>query len=111
MQQNIEYLFLTQNPSTKYYISLINNMVDIMVSVITSNKKTIRISGEEIPQEIVKERFLKLDSGHIEYILQCVNNVTNKIHNIRAYYLSALYHATETMDAYYHAEYSCEKFA
>ena len=111
IQHNIEYHFLAENKGTKYHIPLIDNMVDIMVSVITSRKKTVRISGEEIPHEIVKERLLKLNSGHIEYVLECLNRVNNRIHNIRAYYLSALYHAPETMDAYYHAEYSCEKYA
>ncbi len=107
IQKNIEYRFLAENKSTRYYIQLINNMVDIMVSVITSHKKTIRIGGEEIPQQ---ERLLKLNSRHIEYVLECLNKTKNKIHNIRAYYLSALYNATETMDAYYQAEVNYEMY-
>ncbi len=110
IQKNIEYRFLAENKSTRYYIQLINNMVDIMVSVITSHKKTIRIGGEEIPQQMVKERLLKLNSRHIEYVLECLNKTKNKIHNIRAYYLSALYNATETMDAYYQAEVNYEMY-
>lgn len=110
IQKNIEYRFLAENKNTRYYIQLINNMVDIMVSVITSHKKTIRIGGEEIPQQMVKERLLKLNSRHIEYVLECLNKTKNKIHNIRAYYLSALYNATETMDAYYQAEVNYEMY-
>ena len=110
IQKNIEYRFLAENKSTRYYIQLINNMVDIMVSVITSHKKTIRIGGEEIPQQMEKERLLKLNSRHIEYVLECLNKTKNKIHNIRAYYLSALYNATETMDAYYQAEVNYEMY-
>ena len=110
IQKNIEYRFLAENKSTRYYIQLINNMVDIMVSVITSHKKTIRIGGEEIPQQMVKERLLKLNSRHIEYVLECLNKTKNKIHNIRAYYLSTLYNATETMDAYYQAEVNYEMY-
>jgi len=110
IQKNIEYRFLAENKSIRYYIQLINNMVDIMVSVITSHKKTIRIGGEEIPQQMVKERLLKLNSRHIEYVLECLNKTKNKIHNIRAYYLSALYNATETMDAYYQAEVNYEMY-
>ena len=63
--RNINYRFLAENERTKYNIQLINNMVDIMVSMIISNKTTIRISGEEIPQKMVKERLLKLNSEHI----------------------------------------------
>ena len=87
--RNIDYRFLAENERTKYNIQLINNMADIMVSVIISNKTTIRISGEEIPQQMVKERLLKLNSEHITYVLECLNRTKNKIHNIRAYYISA----------------------
>ena len=111
IQKNIEYGFLAENKTTKYQIPLIDNIIDIMVSVITSNKNTIRINGEEIPQKIVKERFLQLNSGHIEYVLECLNHTTNKIHNIRAYYISVLYNAPETRNAYYHAEFHHEKYA
>ena len=108
--RNINYRFLAENERTKYNIQLINNMVDIMVSVIISNKTTIRISGEEIPQKMVKERLLKLNSEHITYVLECLNRTKNKIHNIRAYYISALYNAPETIDAYYQAEVNYDMY-
>jgi len=108
--RNINYQFLAENERTKYNIQLINNMVDIMVSVIISNKTTIRISGEEIPQKMVKERLLKLNSEHITYVLECLNRTRNKIHNIRAYYISALYNAPETIDAYYQAEVNYDMY-
>ncbi|MCI8630016.1 MAG: hypothetical protein HFE57_11110 [Firmicutes bacterium] len=108
--RNIDYRFLAENERTKYNIQLINNMADIMVSVIISNKTTIRISGEEIPQQMVKERLLKLNSEHITYVLECLNRTKNKIHNIRAYYISALYNAPETIDAYYQAEVNYDMY-
>ena len=108
--RNINYQSLAENERTKYNIQLINNMVDIMVSVIISNKTTIRISGEEIPQQMVKERLLKLNSEHITYVLECLNRTKNKIHNIRAYYISALYNAPETIDAYYQAEVNYDMY-
>ncbi len=108
--RNINYRFLEENERTKYNIQLINNMVDIMVSMIISNKTTIRISGEEIPQKMVKERLLKLNSEHITYVLECLNRTKNKIHNIRAYYISALYNAPETIDAYYQAEVNYDMY-
>ena len=108
--RNINYQFLAENERTKYNIQLINNMVDIMVSMIISNKTTIRISGEEIPQKMVKERLLKLNSEHITYVLECLNRTKNKIHNIRAYYISVLYNAPETIDAYYQAEVNYDMY-
>ncbi len=108
--RNIEYDFLKQKPSIRFRMDLVNNIVDIMVSVITSHKSTIRIGGEEIPQQMVKERFLKLDSEHIEYIVNCLENTKSKIHNIRAYYISTLYNAYETMEAYSFAEVNYEMY-
>ena len=34
------------------------------------DERRIRINGEDMPQPVVKSRFLKLDSGHIDYVLQ-----------------------------------------
>lgn len=64
----------------------------------------IRIAGEDYPKEIVRSRFLKLNSGHLEYVFECMDRNTAKIGNIKAYLLAALYNAPVTMDSYYRAE-------
>lgn len=64
---------------------------------------TIRINGEDMPQAVVKSRFLKLDSSHIEYVLHAMDENPSDIRNIRAYLLTALYNASLTMDNYYAA--------
>ncbi len=47
--------------------------------------RTIRINGEDMPQQVVKSRFLKLNSSHIEYVLEAMNKNPSDIRNIRAY--------------------------
>ena len=64
---------------------------------------TIRINGEDMPQQVVKSRFLKLNSSHIEYVLEAMNKNPADIRNIRAYLLTALYNASLTIDNYYSA--------
>jgi len=51
--------------------------------------------------EVVKGRFLKLHSGHIEYVMDCLDRNTTLVGNIRAYTLSALFNAPATMSQYY----------
>ena len=79
----------------------INEMVEIMLDVVCSTKPTIRINGEDMPQQVVKSRFLKLNSSHIEYILDAMRDCPSDIRNIRAYMLTVLYNASLTIDDYY----------
>ena len=59
---------------------------------------------EGFHKEIVKSRLLKLDSGHIDYVIECMQKNTTKIGNIRSYLLTALYNSYTTQDHYYRAE-------
>ena len=81
----------------------VNEMVEIMLDAICSTRPTIRINGEDMPQQVVKSRFLKLNSSHIEYVLHAMDECPSDIRNIRAYMLTTLYNASLTMDNYYSA--------
>lgn len=76
----------------------------LMLEVILSKRPYIRIAGDDFPREIVKSRFLKINSGHLEYVFDCIDKNTTKVGNIKAYLLAALYNAPATMDSYYRAE-------
>ena len=86
-----------------YDLDRVNEIVEIMLDAVCSTSPTIRINGEDMPQPVVKSRFLKLDSGHIDYVLQAMNDCPSDIRNIRAYLLTALYNAARTIDNYYSA--------
>ncbi len=73
----------------------------IMVDVVCSKRKTIRVNGEDLPKETVKKRFLELDDMHIEYVMIAFNRSRSEMRNIRAYLITALYNAPMTMDNYY----------
>ena len=77
---------------------------ETVCDVVCVKRRTIRINGEEYPYELVKSRFLKLNSGHVEYVMSCMRETATKIANIRAYLITALYNAPSTMSHYYQQE-------
>lgn len=89
IKENLDYDILCQDP--KFDKDRFREIMDIMLDAVCSTAPTIRINGEDMPQQVVKSRFLKLNSSHIEYVLEAMNKNPSDIRNIRAYLLTALY--------------------
>lgn len=100
IKENIEYDLLI----LRYGRERLDEALELMLEVILSKRPYIRIAGDDFPREIVKSRFLKINSGHLEYVFDCIDKNTTKVGNIKAYLLAALYNAPTTMDSYYRAE-------
>ena len=81
----------------------IDAIFDLMLDTICSRRKTIRIAGDDKPANVVKSQFLKLDSSHIEYVMDCMKKNPTKVRNIKQYLLAAIYNAPLTMQSYYQA--------
>lgn len=101
IRQNLDHDILCQDP--KFDNDRFQEMIDIMLDAVCSSAPTIRINGENMPQQVVKSRFLKLNSSHIEYVFEVMNKNPADIRNIKAYLLTALYNASLTIDNYYSA--------
>ena len=101
VKDNIEYDILLQKFPNKH--AMIDEIVNLMVEVLCSKRETITIASDTHPIEQVKERFKSVDSGHIEYILECLDKTTTDIRNIKQYLLSVIFNAPQTMDNYYTA--------
>lgn len=101
LKENIDYDYLCE--AHKYDKSQIDEMLGIMLDVVCSSNPTIRANGGDIPQEVVKSVFLKLDSDHIDYVLDSLKKNTSDVRNIRAYLITTLYNAPNTIDSYYRA--------
>ena len=97
--ENIEYDILAQNERLDR--DRLDELVELMVDTVCSNREMIRIAGDDYPAEVVKSRFLKIDSSHIEYVLERMRENTTYVRNIKKYLLAALYNAPVTMDSYY----------
>jgi hypothetical protein len=77
---------------------------ETICDVVCVKRNKIRINGEDYPYELVKSRFLKLNSSHVGYVMGCMKNTVTKVTNIRAYLITALYNAPSTMSHYYQQE-------
>lgn len=97
--ENIEYDYLIQNHQLDR--DRLDELVELMVDTVCSRRETIRIAGDDYPAEVVKSRFLKLNSSHIEYVLDRMRENTTYVRNIKKYLLAALYNAPATIDSYY----------
>ena len=102
VKENIDYEILKAD--MKYQYELLDELVEIIVDVVAVQRKSLRIAGADYPYELVKGKFLKLDSGHIRYVLGSMEKTTTHIANIKAYLLTALYNAPNTISNYYSAE-------
>ena len=87
-----------------YDSDMIEGILELMLDILCSRRKMIRIAGDDKPANVVKGRFMKLDMGHIQYVMDCVRGNTTKVRSIKQYLLAALYNAPATMDGYYRAE-------
>ena len=83
---------------------LYDELFQVICEVVCVKRPTIRVAGEEYPYELVKSRFLKLESSHLEYVIGCMQNTTTKITNIKAYMVTALYNAPTTISHFYQQE-------
>ena len=101
IMDNIEYFHLVQNTRTDR--ELLDEIVDLLVETVCSARKTIRIAGDDYPAELVKAKLMKLDSSHIEFVIDCLRKNTTEIRNIKKYLLASLFNAPSTINGYYTA--------
>jgi len=100
IHENVEYNILVE----RYGKQRMDETVELMLEAVLSQRAYIRIAGDDFPREVVRSRFLKINSSHLEYVFECIDRNTTKVGNIKAYLLTALYNAPATMDSYYRAE-------
>lgn len=102
IRENIEYdALLERYPFEK---DIINGIYDLILEVVLSRRSEIEIARDSYPAELVKSRFLKLDYGHVEYVMDRMKDNTAKVRNIKKYLLATLFNAVSTMGSYYQAE-------
>ena len=101
IKDNIEYDYLLQDSSIDR--DRLNEIVDLMLETVCTARKTIRIAGDDYPAELVKAKFMKLNSSHIQFVFDCMRENTTKIRNIKQYLRAVLFNAPTTIDSYYTA--------
>ena len=97
--ENIGYAYLIQDSHIDR--EQLDEIAELIVDTVCSARKTIRIAGDDYPAEVVKSRFMKLDSSHVQYVMDCMRENTTYVRNIKKYLLAALYNAPGTISNYY----------
>ena len=101
IRENIDYDgFVRDHP---YDAGQLDEMVELMVEAVCSNRKTLRVAGNDFPQAVVKSRLLKLESEHIQFVFDCLKENTTQVRNMKQYLLAVMYNAPATMENHYAA--------
>jgi hypothetical protein len=95
---NIDYDPVFVNSNDK---ELVDNIVDIMVDVLSNNYDSIKINNGEVKIEVLRSVLLKVNMNHIIYTIDIINKYGGKINNMRNFILSVLYNSVLTLDSYY----------
>ena len=107
--ENIEYDHLYREFAT--YREDLDEIVELIVETVCARRKTTRIAGADFPHEVVRSRFLKLDSSHIEFVMESLHNNTTEVRNIKQYLLTVLFNAPTTMSNHYTAQVNHDMYA
>ena len=101
IKENIEYdILIINNPMEKIRI---DEIVELITETVCTSREYLTIAGDDYPAELVKSKFLKIDSEHIEYVLDSLRKNTSDVRNIKKYMLAVLFNAPSTIDSYYSA--------
>ena len=101
IKDNIDYDILLHD--NRFDKDRIDEILDLILETVCTARKTLRIAGDDYPAELVKSKFLKLNSSHIEFVLDCMKQNTTKVRNIKQYLRAVLFNAPSTIDNYYTA--------
>ncbi len=99
IRKNIEYDYITP----RFSRDRLDEIVDLIVETLCSRKPYISVAGDEYPASLVKDKLLRLNSSHTEYVIECLDKNTTHIRNIKKYLLTTLFNAPSTIDSYYTA--------
>ena len=98
IQEQIDYDILSE----QFDRPQLDELVEIMVEVAMNCSRTIKIGRDaEYPTEYVQDRFRKLDSMHIEKVLDGLKENTTRVYNTKAYLMAALFNVVSTIDNHY----------
>ena len=100
IKENIEYEHHMQHDEWNNK-AMFQELYDVICEVVCVPRKTIKVAGEDYPYELVKSKFLKLNTSHIEYVIDCFNKITSEIDNSKKYQLAMLFNAPTTISGYY----------
>ena len=98
----LEIPILIQNYPTER--ETLEGILDLLAETCSSKRKSIRIAGDDKPLEVVKNRLMKLNSMHIQFVLDCLKENTTSVRDMKQYLLTTLFNASVTISPYYQSK-------
>ena len=99
VRENIGYNVLVHDE--RFGKERLDEIVDLITETLCSSRETISVAGDDYPAELVKDKLMRLNSLHIEYVFECLENNTTNVRNIKKYMLAVLFNAPGTISHYY----------
>ena len=101
IKENIELEILRERHP--YDQDLLEGIFDLILEIVLCKNESIIIASNKYPAELVRSKFMKLNSSHVEYAIDCFKGNTTKVRNIKKYLLTTLFNAPSTISGYYQA--------
>lgn len=98
VEKNIEYSLYESEGAN---LDKVTEIRDIIIEVLCTRKDYTNIAGDDYPTELVRNKYLKINYHHIEYVLACLNDNSTQVRNMKKYLMTALFNAPSTMSNYY----------
>ncbi len=105
IRKQIEYRILCE----RYRRDQLDELVDIMLEVMLNQSPTIRIGRDaQYPTGFVQERFRRINSLHIEKVMDGIEENRTHVRNTKAYLLASLFNSVSTLDHHYTMQYNAD---
>lgn len=105
IRAQIEYEIMAQ----RYRRDQLDELVEIMLEVALNRSPTIRIGRDaEYPTPFVQERFRRINSLHIEKVMDGIAENRTRVYNTKAYLMAALFNSVSTIEHHYAMQYNAD---
>ena len=101
-KEQLDYEFLMRNNPMDE--DTLEGMIDMLAEVCSCGRDEILVAGDRKPRNVVASRLMKLNSEHIQYVMDCLKKTTTEVRNIKQYLLTALFNAPVTHSPYYRVQ-------
>ena len=102
IRRNLETDLMIQN--SPFEEETIEGIYELVLETVVSQGDSMIIGSNRYPMSLVRSKFMKLNSSHVEYVMDSLKANTTKVRNIKKYMLATLFNAPTTISSYYQAE-------
>ena len=102
IRDNLETDIMIQNSPMEREV--IEGIYELVLETVLNQGDSMIIGSNRYPMNLVRSKFLKLNSSHVEYVMGQLKSTTSKIRNIRKYMLTCLFNAPTTINSFFRAE-------